>query len=87
MRAGGFSSDFLIKTLLAGLVGTATVVVFATAMTIAPRESAATPLFHRMTGRACSYCHIRAQEPKLNPRGREFKRCIDDGGAIKDCAQ
>ncbi len=86
MHGGSPSSDALTKALLAGLVATATVVVFATAMTVAPRESAATPLFHRMTGRACAYCHVRGQEPKLNPRGREFKSCIEGGTAIKECA-
>jgi hypothetical protein len=29
----------------------------------------------RMTGQTCSYCHVPAQEPELNARGRDFKDC------------
>jgi hypothetical protein len=40
-----------------------------------PASGQANPAMARMTGQTCSYCHVPAQEPELNARGRDFKDC------------
>lgn len=40
-----------------------------------PGQVEANPAMARMTGQTCSYCHVPAQEPELNARGRDFKDC------------
>lgn len=40
-----------------------------------PQQVDANPAMARMTGQTCSYCHVPAQEPDLNARGRDFKDC------------
>ncbi len=81
-----FLSDKMIKVLLSGTVVVAFATVFAVAMTIAPRQSVANPYFHRVTGKDCSYCHVRNREPALNSRGERFKNCIDSK-TVEECAR
>lgn len=63
-------------SILAGAAGVAaTLLIAGAALTVAPREAAATPQYASQTGQPCGACHVSpGGGGKLTARGEAFKK-------------
>jgi len=66
----------VLVTALAGAAGVAaTVLIAGAALTLAPREAAATAQYAAQTGQPCGACHVSpGGGGKLTARGENFKK-------------
>jgi cytochrome c553 len=66
----------VLVTVLAGAAGVAaTVLIAGAALTLAPRQAAATPQYATQTGQPCGACHVSpGGGGKLTARGENFKK-------------
>jgi hypothetical protein len=79
------STRIVTTVLLAGATGAVVL-----ALTVAPRQSSATPAFASINGKDCNFCHVRGTQgqspPVLNEAGQYFKKvCLGQKGTMKKC--